>query len=62
MPCFIGANADAVLNPIKPGKVKTTCSIEGMTAGEYSHRRLKFLHGGMDVSEAPFIVREVDAL
>ncbi|KAI9745928.1 MAG: hypothetical protein M1818_000609 [Claussenomyces sp. TS43310] len=58
MPCFVGANADAVLAPIKEGHVKMSCPIDGMTAGEYNNRRLKFLHHGGDPSETPFITRE----
>ena len=58
MPCFVGANNDAMLTPIKEGQVTLTCPIDGMTAGEYMRRRVMFLHHGGDPKETPFITRE----
>ena len=58
MPCFVGANSDAVLEPIREGQVKLSCPIDGMTAGEYFRRRVMFLHHGGDPKETPFITRE----
>ncbi|KAK5457258.1 hypothetical protein LTS15_005039 [Exophiala xenobiotica] len=58
MPCFVGANDDALLAPIKEGNIKVTCPIDGMTAGEYYRRRVHFLHHGGDPKSTPFITRE----
>ena len=58
MACFVGANSDAMLTPIKEGQITLTCSIDGMTAGEYMRRRVMFLHHGGDPRDTPFITRE----
>lgn len=58
IPCFMSANADTILKPVREGTLNLSCPLNDMTAGEYYRRRLDFLHRGGDANTTPFITRE----